>query len=99
MGPAEVTGLVIVLVAVIEGLMSLVKHLVTKNSEKTEDGKLDSILKELFIIKEKTVPRSWADMQEKMTDKLQTMTQTQLKILGIIERLERRMEVLPLKRD
>jgi hypothetical protein len=113
MGVAETTGLVVIVVAVIEGLMSLVKYLINKNDQNEKDEKLGRILRETFIIKEKVlhlhgmhamfdsdgtpmwyVPRSWTETQDRMADRLQDMQQTQLQVLGIIERLERRMENL-----
>jgi hypothetical protein len=112
-GLAETTGLIVVIVAVIEGLMSLIKYLINKNSKNETDEKLDRITKEIFVIKEKTihldemhsrfdsdgtpmwyVPRSWSETQEKISDRLFAVSQTQLQVLGIIERLERRMEGL-----
>jgi len=38
------------------------------------------------------VPRSWAESQDKLAEKIQMISQTQLQVLGIIERLERRIE-------
>ena len=113
-GVAETTGLVVVIVAVIEGLMGLVKYLVGKSTKSDTDERLQRIIRETFIIKEKVlhlydmharfdadgtpmwyVPRSWAETQEKLADRLQDMQQTQLQVLSIIERLERRVEKLP----
>lgn len=109
-GIAETTGLVVVIVAVFEGLMGLIKYLINKNSKDDADEKIDRIVKEIFVIKEKVthldemhsrfdadgtpiwyVPRSWAETQEKINDRLYAMQQTQLQILGIIERLEGRV--------
>ena len=38
------------------------------------------------------VPRSWADTQKDVVDQLRIITETNMKMLGIIERLERRLE-------
>ena len=38
------------------------------------------------------VPRSWADTQKEIVDRLHGITEMNMKMLGIIERLERRLE-------
>jgi chromosome segregation ATPase len=43
------------------------------------------------------VPRSWAETQKEIADKLQSMTNINYKMLNIIERLERRLERLDSK--
>jgi len=110
-GPAETTALVIAIVAVIEGLMSLVKHLINRGDKNEQDVKIEKILNGVLSTKEKVfhlydmhsrfdsdgtpmwyVPRSWAESQDKLAEKIQMISQTQLQVLGIIERLERRIE-------
>lgn len=114
MGAAETTALVVVTVAIIEGLLKLISHLVNKSTQKEDDDKMARALKELATIKEKVirlddmhykfdadgtpmwyVPRAWNETQVKIVEKLQVISQTELQILGIIERLERRIESLP----
>jgi len=38
------------------------------------------------------VPRSWVDTQKEIVDRLHVITETNMKMLGIIERLERRID-------
>lgn len=38
------------------------------------------------------VPRSWSETQKEIVDQLRIITETNMKMLGIIERLERRLE-------
>ena len=38
------------------------------------------------------VPRSWADTQKEIVDRLHVISEMNMKMLGIIERLERRIE-------
>ena len=40
------------------------------------------------------VPRSWSETQKEIVDQLRIITETNMKMLGIIERLERRLEKL-----
>ena len=113
MGPGETTALVVVIVAVLQGLFKLISHLINKNSENGNDGKLDRAIKQLDFIKEKVirlddmhykfdpdgtpmwyVPRAWNETQAKIVEKLERLSHTELQILSIIERLERRLESL-----
>jgi hypothetical protein len=131
MGPGETAGIVIVTVAVIQGSLKLVEHLVSKYNDRQEEAKLEKIAETLAVVQDKIgnecglneiqsqqlkdlhdmhshrdkdgvplwfVPRSWADTQKELVDRLQKITEIEFKILGIIERLERRLEVLD-KRD
>lgn len=41
------------------------------------------------------VPRAWNDTQDKIVERLENISQIELKMLGIIERIERRIESLP----
>jgi hypothetical protein len=121
MGPAETTGIVIITVAIIQGLLKLVEHLINKYSDKDEENTVDEILKKVIEIEDKCglnevqagqlkdlydshsrrdadgiplwyVPRSWMTTQKDIIDRLQEMQATDFKMLGIIERLERRLE-------
>ena len=100
MGIGETAALVAIIVAVMQGLMGLIKHLVTKNSEKEEDDAHSRLLKELAFVKEKVIRIEYkfdiqGATQEKIVERLENISQAELKILVIIERLERRMESLP----
>lgn len=91
MGPYETTGIVLITMVVIQGLLKLIGHLVDKYSLKAEDVKENRILSRLEKIEE---TRSLAETQKSIIDKLQKITETQFKVLGIIERLEKRLETL-----
>ncbi len=41
------------------------------------------------------VPRAWNDTQDKIVERLENISQIEFKMLGIIERIERRLESLP----
>lgn len=114
MGIGETTALVAALVFVIEGLMGLVRYLITRGSKNEEEDKLLRLLTDVAVIKEKTirlddmhykfddngipmwyVPRTWNDTQDKIVERLENISQIEFKMLGIIERMERRIEALP----
>lgn len=126
MGPAETTGIVVITVAIIHGLVGLVKYLLKQNEEKTEKTASQEIIKSLNTIEKKIgadcglnelqssqlkelydlhsrvdpdgvplwyVPRGWAETQKDIVERLQKITEIEYKMLGIIERLERRLEL------
>jgi len=126
MDTAQTAGIVIVTVAIVQGLIGLVKYIINKQKESKEEISQGHIEDKLDIISEKLnntcltdverdqlkslydmharydgngvpmwyVPRSWADINKEMAEKLQTIGEVQLKMLVIIERLERRIEIL-----
>jgi len=118
MGPVETTGIVIVTVAIIQGLIKLVQHVIDKKSvtEKkpdiyqtlqeikdkigTECGLNEKQSAQLFathnLLMQKDsegmplvyFPRqSWGDTQKEIAERLQTVSEMQMKMLGLIERL------------
>ena len=122
MGPAETTGIVVVTVAIIQGLISLVKYLVDKLNKK-QKGSSDNLLVEikekidkecglnekqggqLYAIYETIIqkdsegmplvyfPRqSMGETQKEIATRLESVVKMQLKMLNIIERIERRQE-------
>lgn len=114
MGIGETTALVAVMVIVIEGLFKLVTHIINKDSRGDEEDRLNRLLKDMAVVRERVVrlddmhykfdadgtpmwyvPRSWADTQEKIIERLESISQIELKMLGIIERIEKRLEDLP----
>lgn len=127
MGAAETTGIVVVTVAIIQGLLKLSEHLVNKYLDGKTETAEDKILNRLISVESKIgtdcglnemqsmqlrqlhdvllrvdadgvplpyVPRSWMETQKEIVDRLQKITETEYKMLGIIERLERRLEAL-----
>lgn len=125
MSPGETTGIVIITVAVIQGLIKLAEHVVSKYSEKKAAAEEQAILHKLDNLSIKVgtscglnesqsqqlqlihdtltrvdadgvpltyLPRSWMVTQKEIVDKMQDIVQTEYKMLGIIERLERRLE-------
>ena len=127
MGAAETAGIVVVTVAIIQGLLKLSEHLVNKYLDRKEEVAEEKILDRLEAVESKIgtdcglnemqsmqlrqlhdvllrvdadgvplsyIPRSWMETQKEIVDKIQKMTQTEYKMLGIIERLERRLEAL-----
>ena len=96
MGPAEITGLVVLIVGIFEGLIGLVKYLVHRNEERDDDDKQIRALKELAIIKEKVFRLDdRSPIQDKIIERLEKMSQIELKMLVMIERIERRIESFP----
>jgi hypothetical protein len=114
MGLGETTALVAVLVIVIEGLLGLVKYLVTRGAKQDEEDKLSKISSDVTEVKDTAsrlydmhckfdsdgtpmwyVPRTWSDTQNKIVERLEKLSHIELKMLGIIERIERRIESLP----
>lgn len=126
MGPAETAGIVVVTVALIQGLVGLVKYLLKQRQEETEQKSNREVIDLLHNIKDKVgsdcglneiqssqlrelydlhsrvdpdgvplwyVPRGWAETQKDIVERLQRITETEYKMLGIIERLERRLEM------
>jgi len=111
MGPAETTGIVIITVAIIQGLLKLTEHLINKHADVADELKDDKILSVLSVQSQQLkdlhdshsrvdadgiplwyVPRSWMEAQKQIVDRLQKITETEYKMLGIIERLERRLD-------
>lgn len=103
MDTAETAGIVIVTVAIIQGLIGLVKYLFNRQKDSKEEEQ-SSQLQTIFNLLTKTdgegmplvyFPRtSYGETQRIIVEKLQTVSEVQLKMLGIIERLERRIEIL-----
>lgn len=134
MGPAETAGIVVITVAVTQGLINLVKYLIDKRQEeqakkaeqeliKNDEKIIDMLdeikakvgtdcglnelqssqLRELYDLHSRVdpdgvplwyVPRGWAETQKDIVERLQKITETEYKMLGIIERLERRLEIM-----
>jgi len=107
MSTGIIAAIVAIVVCVVEGLIGLVKLLINKFSEKDKNylsEEQQMMLKTLYDLHTHYdmdgvplwyVPRSWAETQKEVTDKLYAMGETQNKTLSIIERLERRLERLP----
>jgi len=100
MGIGETAALVGILVLVFQGLMKLIEYLMKRSEQVNEDEKLVRVLKEVSVIKDKVTRLdykfdTWGTTQEKIVERLENISQAELKILGIIERLERRVESLP----
>ena len=100
MGIGETTALVGILVIVFQGLMKLIEHLMKRGEKDDEVEKITRVLKEVAVIKEKVTRigykfDTWGTTQEKIVERLENISQAELKILGIIESLERRVESLP----
>ena len=97
METAALAAVVAITVALMEGGFSLVRFLVNK-LKKDEDAKVqEAILQKLEKIGEETVKSSWAqqnwaDTQREIVDRLHVITEMNMKMLVIIERLERRIE-------
>lgn len=120
MGPAETTGIVIVTVAIIQGLIGLTKFLIEKLNGKQKDtientladiqnkigkecglnerqsGQLHAIYETILQKDSEGMPlvyfprQSMGDVQKEIAARLEGVAEMQLKMLGIIERIERR---------
>lgn len=120
MGVGETAGIVVITVAIIQGLIGLIKHLLGKQKAVAEASNLLRIENKIEKMEEKLgqkcfaeaerdqlralydmhvrydadgvplwyVPRSWAETNKEIADKLRTVTELQFKTLGLIERLE-----------
>jgi len=102
-----IAAIVAITVCVVEGLIGIVKILIEKFADKDKNYLTEQqtmMLKALYDLHTHYdmdgvpvwyVPRSWADTQKEVTEKLYMLSETQNKTLAIIERLERRLERLP----
>jgi len=93
-GLAAVVGIT---VALIEGGIGLIKFLISKMKKDDEAKVQDIILVKLEKISEETSRSSWeqenwANTQKEIVDKIHVITEMNMKMLVIIERLERRIE-------
>ena len=96
----ETTALVAVVgitVALIEGGIGLIKFLVNKLKKDGETKIHDLILQKIEKIGEETsktswAQQNWADTQKEIVDRILVITEMNMKMLVIIERLERRIE-------
>lgn len=84
-------------VAFIEGCIGLIKFLINKLKREDDIASHNLILKKLEKIGEETArtswtQESWADTQKEIVDRIHVITEMNMKMLGIIERLERRLE-------
>lgn len=102
------TGLIAAIVAItvcaVEGLIGIISLLINRFADKDKNYLSDEQqmqLKSLYDLHTHYdmdgvplwyVPRSWADTQKEIADKLCMLSETQNKTLDIIERLERRLE-------
>lgn len=94
---AALAAVVGITVALIEGGIGLIKFLVNKIKKEEEVKVQEAILQKLEKIGEETaknswVQQSWADTQKEIVDRLHLITEMNMKMLVIIERLERRIE-------
>lgn len=102
MGPAEITAIVVALVAVIEGLLALIRHILHKrNGNGGHIHHIKNRVDSLYEMHNKHdqdgipiwyVPRSSVETQKEIVDRLYVVSQTQSKTLDIIERLENRLK-------
>ena len=100
MGIGETAAIVGIMTIVFQGLIKLVERLINRSEDKDEENKLLRVLKELAVVREKVTHIDYrfdthGVTQEKIVERLENISQAELKILGIIERLERRVESLP----
>jgi len=107
MSTGIIAAIVAIVVCVVEGLIGLVKLLINKFVEKDKNYLSDEqtlMLKTLYDLHTHYdmdgvplwyVPRSWAETQKEVTDKLYSIAEAQNQTLSIIERLERRLDRLP----
>ena len=125
---AETTGIVIITVALIQGLIGLIKYLLARQKSSQDDVQLLTVASGLEKIEDKIeekcglnekqsgqihaiyelviktdregmplvyFPRiSYGETQKIIAERLQVVGEVQLKMLGIIERLERRIETI-----
>lgn len=97
METAALAAVVGITVALIEGGIGLIKFLVGKIKKEDADKAQEAILQKLEKIGEETaknswVQQNWADTQKEIVDRLHVITEMNMKMLVIIERLERRIE-------
>ena len=102
-----IAAVVAITVCAVEGFIGIIKMLIDKFVDKdrnylTEEQTMH--LKNLYDLHTHYdmdgvplwyVPRSWAETQKEIADKLCMLSETQNKTLDIIERLERRLDQLP----
>lgn len=125
MGTAETAGIVIITVAIIQGLIGLIKYLLNRQNDTEEvdnfvqiNSKLENIddkianecglndkqSNQLYNVHELITKTdgegrpliyfpfsSYTETQKEIAERLQTVSEVQLKMLGIIERLEKRI--------
>jgi len=97
METAALAAVVGITVALIEGGIGLIKFLVNKMKKDDEAKVQETILQKLEKIGEETSKTSWAhqnwaDTQKEIVDRIHVITEMNMKMLVIIERLERRIE-------
>ena len=97
METAALAAVVGITVALMEGGFGLVRFLVNKLKREERARIQDSILEKLDNIREQTAKNSWAqeswgDTQKEIVDRIHVITEMNMKMLVIIERLERRIE-------
>ena len=97
METAALAAVVGITVALMEGGFSLIRFLVNKLKKEEEAKTQEAILQKLEKIREETSKSSWAqenwaDTQKEIVDRLHGITEMNMKMLVIIERLERRLE-------
>ncbi len=107
MSAGLIAAIVAITVCVVEGLIGIVKVLITKLASKDKDyltTEQHMMLKALYDLHNHIdkdgvplwyVPRSWADTQKEIVTELRMVTEIQKKTLDIIERLERRLDRIP----
>jgi hypothetical protein len=96
----ETTALVAIVgitVALIEGGIGLIKFLINKIKKDDDTKTQEAILLKLERIAKDTarnswVQQNWADTQKEIVDRIHVITEMNMKMLVIIERLERRIE-------
>ena len=107
MSAGLIAAIVAVTVCAVEGLIGIIRMLISKFVEKDKDyltTEQHLMLKALYDLHSHYdkdgvplwyVPRSWADTQKEIVTELRMVTEIQKKTLDIIERLERRLDKLP----
>ena len=97
METATLAAVVGITVALIEGGIGLIKFLVNKLKKQEDSKTQEVILQKLEKIARETaknswVQQNWTDTQREIVDRLHVITEMNMKMLVIIERLERRIE-------
>lgn len=97
METAALAAVVGITVALIEGGIGLIRFLVNKLKKEEEFKIQESIMQKLDKIGQDTVKSAWSqenwtDTQKEIVDRLHGVSETNMKMLVIIERLERRLE-------
>ncbi len=97
METAALAAVVGITVALMEGGFSLIRFLVNKLKKEEEAKVQEVILQKLEKIAEETAKnawsqQNWADTQKEIVDRLHVISEINMKMLVIIERLERRLD-------